>query len=184
MDEREMMAVVESILFVSGDPVESREIARILDMDLRMLRKFMKKLIDCFNFEGRGLQIIMVNDTYQLATRPEYSSYIEKHIGQAQTQKLSQASLETLAIIAYRQPVTKSDIEAVRGVKCDYIINTLINRELIHETGRMSTPGRPILYGTTDLFLRSFGLSTLEELPPLEMDEKDAAVFFSENEKK
>ncbi|NLC43260.1 MAG: SMC-Scp complex subunit ScpB [Clostridiales bacterium] len=184
MDEREMMAVVESILFVSGDPVDAKEIGLLLNMDIRTVRTFMKKLIDCFHFERRGLQINMVNDTYQLATRPEYSSYIEKYIGQEHSQKLSQASLETLAIIAYRQPITKVDIENVRGVKCDYIVSTLVNRQLIHEIGRMPTPGRPILYGTTDLFLRNFGLASLDELPPLENDESEATVFFSENEKK
>jgi segregation and condensation protein B len=184
MDEREMMAIVESILFVSGDPVGAKEIGQVLDMDLRTVRKLIKKLMDCFHFERRGLQIIMVNDTYQLATRPEFSNYIEKFIGQENSQKLSQASLETLAIIAYRQPITKMDIEAVRGVKCDYIVNTLVNRQLIQEVGRMPTPGRPILYGTTDLFLRNFGLSSLDELPPLENAESKAIVFFSENEKK
>lgn len=184
MDEREQMAIVESILFVSGDPVDAKDISQLLEIDCRSVRKLMKKLIDCYNFERRGLQVVKINDTYQLATRPEHSSYIEKYIGQGKTQKLSQAGFEALAIIAYRQPITKADIEAVRGVKCDYIINVLVGRELIREVGRMSAPGRPILYGTTDLFLRSFGLSTIEELPPLKTDEKDTTVFFSENEKK
>ncbi|HHY82059.1 MAG TPA: SMC-Scp complex subunit ScpB [Clostridiales bacterium] len=170
MDEREMMAVVESILFVSGDPVDAKEIGRILDLDVRMVRKLMKKMSDCYHFERRGLQIISVNDTYQLGTRPEYSNYIQKFIGQERSQGLSQASLETLAVIAYRQPVTKADIESIRGVKCDYILNTLLNRGLIQEVARMDTPGRPILYGTTDLFLRSFGLSSINELPPLETE--------------
>ena len=172
MDEREMMAVVESILFVSGDPVDARDIGKILDLDLRLVRKLMKKMTDCYNFERRGLQIVTVNDTFQLATRPEYSSYIEKYIGQERSQGLSQASLETLAVIAYRQPVTKADIEAIRGVKCDYTITILHNRGYIQEVARLDTPGRPILYGTTDLFLRSFGMSDIDELPPLEQPEQ------------
>ena len=184
MDEREMMAIVESILFVSGDPVDAKEIGQLLDMDIRSVRKFMKKTMDAFHFERRGLQVIMVNDTFQLATRPEYSSYIENYIGRERMQGLSQAGLETLAIIAYRQPVAKSDMEAVRGVKCDYIVNSLVNRGLIQEVGRMDTPGRPILYGTTDLFLRSFGLAALSELPPLDSEGSSNYVFFSENEKK
>ena len=184
MDERELMGVVESILFVSGDPINAREIGRILELDVRMVRKLMKKMIDCYQFERRGLQIVTVNDTYQLATRPEYSEYIERYVGQGRTQSLSQAGLETLAIIAYQQPVTKADIEGIRGVKCDYIVNTLVNRDFIHEVARMDTPGRPILYGTTDLFLRSFGLTTLEELPPLESETHQLTELFSEFEKK
>mgnify|MGYP001450001562 CR=1 FL=1 len=170
MDERDMMAIIESILFVAGDPVDARDIAQLLDLDLRAVRKLMKKMSDCYHFERRGLQIVTVNDTYQLATRPEYSNYVQKFIGQGRSQGLSQASLETLAVIAYRQPITKADIEVIRGVKCDYIINTLLNRGFIKEVARMDTPGRPILYGTTDLFLRSFGLSSLTELPPLETE--------------
>ena len=170
MDEREMMGIIESILFVSGDPVSAKEIGQILELDVRKVRKLLNKMCDCFNFERRGLQIIIANDTYQLATRPEHSEYIEKYMGKERTQILSQASIETLAIIAYQQPVTKAEIEAVRGVKCDYIINTLVNRGYIKEVARKDTPGRPILYGTTDLFLRSFGLSSLEDLPPLERE--------------
>jgi segregation and condensation protein B len=168
MDERDLMGIIESILFVSGDPVSARDISQILELDIRKVRKLIKKMIDCFHFERRGLQIIMVNDTYQLATRPEYSQYIEKYIGKKHTQNLTQASLETLAIIAYKQPITKAEIEAIRGVKSDYTINTLISRGFIREVDRMDTPGRPILYGTTEYFLKSFGLSSLDELPPLE----------------
>jgi segregation and condensation protein B len=132
----------------------------------------MIKITDCFNFERRGLQIVTVNDTYQLATRPEYSSLIEKFIGRDRIQGLSQASLETLAVVAYRQPVTKAEIEAIRGVKCDYTITTLHNRGYIQEVARLDAPGRPILYGTTDLFLRNFGLSELNDLPPLDSEQQ------------
>ncbi len=176
MDERERMAIVESILFVSGDPVDIRDIAKILDMDLRPVRKLMGKLTDCYDFERRGLQIIRVNDTYQLATRPEFSTYIEKYIGQQSMQVLSQACLETLAVIAYRQPVTKSDMEAIRGVKCDHTVTILQNRGYIQEVDRLDTPGRPYLYGTTDLFLRSFGLSSIENLPPLDPGQPESGA--------
>ena len=98
MDERDLMGIIESILFVSGDPVSARDISQILELDIRKVRKLIKKMIDCFHFERRGLQIIMVNDTYQLATRPEYRQYIEKYIGK-NTPNLTQASLETLAIL-------------------------------------------------------------------------------------
>lgn len=168
-----MMGIIESILFASGDPVSAKEIGQLLELDVRTVRKLLSKMCDCFNFERRGLQVIIVNDTYQLATRPEYSDYIEKYLGQERAQSLSQASLETLAVVAYKQPVTKAEIEAIRGVKCDYIINTLVNRGFIQEVARKDTPGRPILYGTTDLFLRSFGLTSLEDLPPLESMESE-----------
>jgi segregation and condensation protein B len=168
MDEREMMAIVESILFVSGDPVSLRDIADTIELDVRKARKLMERMIDCFNFERRGLQIVTINDTYQLVTRPEFKEYIEKFIGAEQGQTLSQALLETLAIIAYKQPVTKSDIDTLRGVKCDYSIMNLVNRGLVKEVARMDAPGRPILYGTTDLFLRTFGFSSIEDLPKLE----------------
>ena len=118
MDEREIIGVIESILFVSGDPVSAKEISRILDLDVRLVRKYIKKMIDSFQLEQRGLQIVMVNDTYQLATKPEYSEYIERYLGQVHKQICLKLVLETLAIIAYQQPVTKADIEAIRGVKC------------------------------------------------------------------
>lgn len=168
MDERDIMGLIETLLFVSGDAIPTKRIADFLDMDVRKARKLMEKLIDVFNFERRGLQIIRVNDSYQLATRPEYGEYIEKFFGADKKQSLSQAVLETLSIIAYRQPITRMDIELIRGVKCEYAINVLMEKGLIKEVGRMDAPGRPILYGTTDLFLKSFGLTSIEDLPPLE----------------
>ncbi len=168
MDEREIMGLIESLLFVSGDAIPAKRIAEFLNMDVRKVRKLMERLIDVFNFERRGLQVIRVDDSYQLATRPEYGEYIDKFFGSDKKQTLSQAVLETLSIIAYRQPITRMDIELIRGVKCEYAINVLIDKGLIKEVGRLDAPGRPILYGTTNLFLRSFGLSSLEDLPPLQ----------------
>lgn len=168
MDEREMMAIVESILYLAGDPVELKSIAKVLEIDIGQAKQLLSKMTDCFNFERRGLQIITTNNKYQLGTRPEYSKYVEDFIVEEQGQSLSQAVLETLAIIAYKQPITRTEIEAVRGVKCDYTISVLSDRGYIKEVARKDTPGRPILYGTTDLFLRNFGLSTIDDLPPLE----------------
>lgn len=167
MNERELMGLIESLLFVSGDAVPIEKIAAFLDMDIRDAKKLLEELIDIFDFERRGIQIIKINDSYQLATRSEYGEYIEDFFGSDEKQTLSQAVLETLSIIAYRQPITRMDIEMVRGVKCAYAVNVLIGRKLIKEVGRMDTPGKPILYGTTDIFLKSFGLSSLEDLPPL-----------------
>lgn len=170
MDEREMMAIVESILYVSGDPIELKSIAQLLDLDIGQAKQLLSNMADCYNFERRGLQIININNKYQLGTRPEHGEYIERFIGQEQGQNLSQAVLESLAIVAYKQPITKAEVEAVRGVKCDYTISVLCKRNYIKEIARRDTPGRPIVYGTTDLFLRNFGLSTIKDLPPLEKE--------------
>lgn len=167
MDERRMMAVIESILFVSGEPVSTKRVSEILDLDYRLTKKLLYKMVDCFNFERRGLQIIMVDDMFQLSTRPEYKDYIEKFLGTDIKQELSQACLETLSIVAYKQPVTKSEIEKIRGVKSDYSVSILIKKNLIVEVDRLDAPGKPILYGTTQNFLKSFGLSNIDELPEL-----------------
>ncbi len=166
-----MMAIVENILFVSGEAVGLKEIAKVLDIPQSAARKLMDNMICCFDFERRGLQIIKVNDKYQIATRPQYAKYVNKFIEPRQRERLSQAALETLAIIAYRQPITRMDIEAVRGVKCDSLLNTLLDKGLIREVDRLDAPGRPILYGTTDVFLKHFGLSSIDELPPLDLNE-------------
>lgn len=168
-----MMAIIENILFISGEAVGIGEIAKTLDISKASTIKIMDKMISCFDFERRGLQIMQINDKYQLATRPQYVNYIHKFIEPRQRERLSQASLETLAIIAYRQPVTRMDIEDIRGVKCDNILNNLLDKGLIKEIDRLDAPGRPILYGTTDLFLKHFGLSSIEELPPLDFDQHE-----------
>ena len=112
----------------------------------------------------------------QLTTRPDYAPYIERLLQPIQKQSLSQAAMETLSIIAYRQPVTKAEIEAVRGVKCDYSVASLVNKELICEVGRRESLGRPILYGTTPKFLQHFGIESLEELPPMKLEAVDARI--------
>jgi segregation and condensation protein B len=167
MDENKIMGLIESILFVSGEAVSVRKIADFLNMDKGRLRKIMDKLVENFNSRNGGLQIIKMNDHYQLATRPEYGEYIDKYFGIDKKQSLSQAMLETLSIIAYKQPITRIDIESIRGVKCEYTLGVLNDRGLIKEVGKMDAPGKPILYGTTDTFLKVFGLSSLEDLPPL-----------------
>ena len=167
MDENKIMGLIESILFVSGEAVSVRKIADFLNMDKGKLRKIMDKLVENFNSRNGGLLIIKMNDHYQLATRPEYGEYIDKYFGIDKKQSLSQAMLETLSIIAYKQPITRIDIESIRGVKCEYTLGVLNDRGLIKEVGKMDAPGKPILYGTTDTFLKVFGLSSLEDLPPL-----------------
>ncbi|MDR7856169.1 SMC-Scp complex subunit ScpB [Tissierella sp.] len=167
MDIREIKSIVEALLFTWGDPLGIKDIASILEIDEKELSKIIHEMIDEFDFNMRGLRIIKTNDSYQLGTRPELFEWIKKLSTTKIARNLSNAALETLSIIAYRQPIIKSDVEAIRGVRCDKSIETLMDRGLIIELGRMDRVGRPILYGTTDVFLRTFGIESLEKLPPL-----------------
>ncbi len=167
MDIREIKSIIEALLFTWGDPLEIKDIASILDINEKEITKIIQEMIDEFDFNMRGLRIIKVKDSYQLGTRSEHFEWIKKLANTKVARNLSNAALETLSIIAYRQPIIKSDIEAIRGVRCDKSIETLIDRGLISELGRMDRVGRPILYGTTDMFLRAFGIEDLEKLPPL-----------------
>lgn len=167
MDIRAIKSIIEGLLFVAGDAVPIKELCAIVNIDENTLRKIVNQMIDNYNDENRGLQIIEVNNSYQFCTRPEHYEYIEQLVKPQTRQGLSQASLETLAIIAYKQPATKAQVDYIRGVKSESCIGRLLDKELICEAGRLEGPGRPILYRTTDNFLRLFGLKTLGELPPL-----------------
>ncbi len=167
MDIREIKSIVEALLFVAGDAVPIKEICSIISIDETTLRRIVKQMMDSFNEDNRGIQIIEVNNCYQLCTKPEHYEYVERLVKPQSRQGLSQASLETLAIIAYKQPITKSQIDYIRGVKSDGCIARLAEKELICEAGRLEGPGRAILYGTTDNFLKLFGLKSIKELPAL-----------------
>ncbi|WP_313756474.1 SMC-Scp complex subunit ScpB [Tissierella sp.] len=167
MDSKELKSIIESLLFTWGDPLDIKDISSILEVDEKELSNIMQEMIDEFDYNMRGIKIIKVNDSYQLGTRPENFEWIKKLSNPKVTKNLSNAALETLSIIAYRQPIIKSDIEAIRGVRCDKAIETLVERGIIVEVGRLERVGRPILYGTTDVFLRCFGLESLDDLPPL-----------------
>jgi len=171
MEKNEMIAIIEAILFISGEPVSIKDISKLLDIDIKQAEELMADMSRSFTEQNRGLLVIKVEDAYQLVTRPEYADYIKKFTGIDREQSLSKACLETLTIIAYKQPVTKADIEQLRGVKCDYSITVLLEKNLIQEVGRLDAPGRPKLYGTTDTFLKSFGLSCIQDLPPLDEEE-------------
>lgn len=174
MDPKEIKAIIEALLFTWGDPLESKDIAYILELNTKEIDKLIEEMIDEFDYNRRGLKIIKVKESYQLATRPNHFQWVKKLLTPRTSKTLSSAALETLSIIAYRQPVLKADIEAIRGVRSDRSIETLINRGLVTEVGRLERVGRPIIYGTTDNFLRSFGLENLEDLPPLnDFIEKD-----------
>lgn len=184
MERRELKAIAEGLLFVAGDEgLQVQQIAQVLEINTEEALSLIEELQDDYSREGRGFQIVQYADAYQLATRKEHSQYYKKLVETPTSSNLSQAALETLAIIAYRQPITRAEIEEVRGVKTDKALQTLMSRLLIKEVGRAEGTGRPILYGTTKEFLEHFGLQTLEELPPLpdqveEESEQEADLFF------
>ncbi len=176
MDDKEIKSIIESLLFTWGDPLDIKDIASILEISVPESSRIMKDLMDDMDFNMRGLRIIKINNNYQICTRPEHFQWVKKLNSGSANKNLSNAALETLSIVAYRQPIIKADIEAIRGVRCDRVLETLIDRKLVNEQGRLDRTGRPILYGTTDDFLRSFGLESIENLPSLNEIEENLDV--------
>ena len=170
----ELAKIIEAILFVSGEPVQLGAVARALEVTELEVSAAADELASDYDYNRRGICLKRFGSHIQLSTRPDYAPQIEKLLQPIQKQSLSQAALETLAVVAYKQPVTRLDIEAVRGVKCDYSVQSLMNKGLIEEVGRKETLGRPILYGTTDAFLSHFGLTSLEDLPQPSESQQDS----------
>ncbi|MFZ5965815.1 MAG: SMC-Scp complex subunit ScpB [Bacillota bacterium] len=168
MEEKEVKSAIEAMLFIWGDPLHVKSIADTLDLPAEYVRKCMIDMKKEYEKEGRGIQIIEVNNSFQFCTNSDYYEYIQHLCTPMQSKGLTQAALEVLAIVAYKQPITRHEIEGIRGVKSDKALNTLLEKELVCETGRLEKTGRPILYGTTDTFLKSFGLSNIDELPEIE----------------
>ena len=163
---------LEALLFVNGDPLSLKRIAEILEVDQENVKLLLAQLIQDMNQQERGLTIIEVAGGYQLCTKPHLAGFLEKLV-QIKENKLSIPALETLSIIAFKQPITKQEIEAIRGVRVDKVLANLLERNLIKELGRKEAIGRPIIYGTTEVFLKCFGLKSLEDLPELpESEEK------------
>jgi segregation and condensation protein B len=173
METSESEKAIEAILFASGDAVEIRDIAQAIDSDEKSTKKIIDTLKDKYESEKRGIKIIYVENAVQMCTNSDYFAYIRKICTLPKKRMLTAPMLETLAIIAYKQPVTKVEIEAIRRVNVDRIVNTLIKYNLIKEVGRLNTAGRPMLFGTSDEFLRHFGFSSIKELPELKIDERD-----------
>ena len=167
MSEKKIKSIIEAILFVAGEPVTVSDLAHVLDLTVSELEPVLESLRDEYDIDERGLKLNRFGGSVQLSTRAEYAPFIERLLQPVQKQSLSQTAMETLAIIAYRQPVTKGEIEAIRGVKCDYSIQSLAAKGLIEEAGRRETLGRPTLYRTTEKFLAHFGIESLNELPVL-----------------
>ncbi len=165
MDINETAHVIEAILFVAGEPVDVLDLQRALEADENTIRQALDALESDYSYHMRGICLKRFGTHVQLSTRPEYAEYVERLLQPIQKQSLSQSAMETLSIVAYKQPVTKLEIEQIRGVKCDYSVQSLVNKNLIEEVGRKDTIGHPILYGTTDTFLSHFGLRSLDDLP-------------------
>lgn len=157
---------LEALLFASGDPVPGDRLAQILEVPVGHVESMIAEMQQAMTADERGLTIVAVAGGYQLCTKPQLADTVEK-LAEIQDNRLSSAALETLAIIAFKQPITRQEIESIRGVKVDRVVHTLTERQLIKEIGRKDAIGRPILYGTTTEFLKCFGLKTLKDLPDL-----------------
>ena len=156
---------IECMLFVAGDPVEIPELARVLDLPTPRMRSLLSEMEYSYRVEGRGVQLLVTRDTAQLISNRNYIEEVKQLVNPDETRSVSQSLLETLAVIAYRQPVTRADVERVRGVRCDYAVTQLQRLGLIVETGRKDAVGHPTLFGTTDRFLRQFGIHAVDEMP-------------------
>lgn len=167
MELKEVESAIEGILFAAGEPVGVERICMTLEVDRETVDAVCQHLADQYSYERRGIRLVRLDSCYQLCSAPEYADYIRKAFESRRPARLSQPALEVLSIIAYYQPTTKAYVDQVRGVDSSYTVGLLTERELIEECGRMAVPGRPILYRTTQNFLRSFGLSSLEDLPDL-----------------
>ncbi len=165
MTINELEAVIEAILFAGGEAVSIKNIALATEQDEKTVRTVINNMADKYAFEKRGIRIIQIEDSYQMCTNSDYYDYIKKLYQSPVRKTLSTTLLETLAIIAYKQPVTKGQIEEIRGVNADHAVNRLMEYGMVEEKGRLDAPGKPILFGTTDEFLRYFGFNTLDSLP-------------------
>ena len=163
----DLLPALEAILFVAEEPVPAQEIAEVLEVPVGTVEEALATLEAHLSERGSGLLVRRAGAGWRLYTRPDLHPYLERFATSATATRLSRAALETLAVVAYRQPVTRADVEAVRGVNSDSVLRTLINRGMIEEQGRLDKAGRPIVYGTTFEFLQHFGLAGVEQLPPM-----------------
>ena len=164
----ELECALEAVLFGSGDSVSEGKLCAVLQTEKQTLRTAAQNLADYYDFNRRGLKLLRLDDRYQLASRADYAQMVRSALETRKPQSLTPAALEVLAIVAYKQPVTKIYIEQVRGVDSTYTLSSLVDKGLVEDCGRLDVPGRPILYQTTEVFLRSFGLSSVNQLPALE----------------
>jgi len=167
MESKEIKSILEAVLFISGEPLSVETLKDILEIEKEEIERIIRELISEYSLKNSGILIVEVAGGVQMVTNPACAPWVKKFLAKAIPTRLSQQSLETLAIIAYKQPITKPEIEAIRGVNSDGVIKTLLERRLIKILGRKEVPGRPLMYGTTKEFLQYFGLKDLSELPTL-----------------
>ena len=179
MANKTIKSAIESMMFVWGKPLNIKDVADIFNVDKKEIYDCCKELQEEYEQEGRGIVIREVNKSFQFVTRKENLDFVERLCTPVRRRRLSQSALETLAIIAYKQPVTKGEIEAIRGIRCDRVMEGLMEKQLVAQFGRAETVGRPILYGTTDEFLKQFEFESLKDLPPIEDIE---GVIFEDEE--
>lgn len=172
--KKTIKSAFESMMFTWGEPLDAKTAADVFDITKNEAYEYFKELQTEYEQEGRGIVIREVNGAFQFVTREQNADYIEHLCTPVKAKRLSQSALEVLAIVAYKQPVTKGEIEAIRGIKCDRVMEGLMNKNLVEAVGRSEAVGRPVLYGTTDTFLKNFGFASIKELP--EIDDIESAI--------
>lgn len=185
MEIKEAQAAIEAILFASGEPIGCDKIADAIGLEKTTVLKLLQKLAESLEGEEHGLELVKLDDSYQLCTKNRCAQYVRAVLDMRRNVPLSQAAMEILAIVAYNQPVTKGFIEQIRGVDSSGVIASLLTKGLIEEKGRLELPGRPLLYGTSETFLRCMNITSLDELPPLpqkEAEESAEDAFTEENQ--
>ncbi len=163
-------AAIEAVLFSIGDAVSVKDLSKVLEIDIKDLEKILQDMMDRYESSDRGIRLVKLEDSYQLCTKNEYFDILSQLVNMPKKHNLTDSLMETLSIIAYKQPVTRQEIEAIRGVSCVHAINRLVEYKLVAEVGRLDAIGRPILFGTTEDFLRSFGVTSMDELPIITPD--------------
>ena len=174
MEEKNYHAIIEAILFTMGESVELSRIAEAIELDKKETKKILKEMIEHYKGSSAGVEIMELDGAYQMCTKPEMYEYLIRIAKQPKRRVLTDVLLETLSIVAYKQPVTKAEIEKIRGVSSDHAVSKLVEYNLICELGRLDAPGRPLLFGTTEEFLRSFGVNSIDNLPvlnPVQLEE-------------
>lgn len=182
MDTTRMKAIIEAILFSMGEAVEIEKLCTALEADKKTVREAIEALKEDYESPERGLKLIEVEDSFQLCTKEDAYDSLIRIVSIPKSYRLTDIQLETLSIIAYKQPITKIEIEKIRGVQSDHAVNRLIEAGLVEEKGRLATPGRPIILGTTEEFLRRFGLSRKEDLPDIEAEQRESFKLEAEQE--
>ena len=169
MEPEELERAVEAVLFAAGEPVELKRLSQALGCETGEVQEAANRLMDRLGFERRGVRVVRLDGAYQMCSAGEMGDFVARALETRKPPKLSASQLETLTVIAYYQPTTKAFVEQIRGVDSSYTISALLNKKLIEEQGRLSVPGRPILYGTTPDFLRTFGIASLDDLPEVDL---------------